>query len=148
MTETSQGRSQARSTRPQPESTAWAGWVVFAGVMLVVLGAFQVIEGLVALFKDDYYLVRPSGLVVNVNYTGWGWVHIIIGAVAVVAGLGLVAGNMAARVVGVGVAVVSAVVNMAFLAAYPVWSAIMIAVDVLVIYAIIVHGGELKDHNR
>jgi uncharacterized membrane protein len=148
MTETSQGRSQARSTRPQPESTAWAGWVVFAGVMLVVLGAFQVIEGLVALFKDDYYLVRPSGLVVNVNYTGWGWAHIIIGAVAIVAGLGLVAGNMAARVVGVGVAVVSAVVNMAFLAAYPVWSAIMIAVDVLVIYAIIVHGGELKDHNR
>lgn len=131
---------------PPAEPTGWTGWVVFAAVMLLVLGGFHVIEGLVALFHKGYYVVSPSGLVINVSYTGWGWTHIILGAVAVLVGLGLMAGNMAARVGGVILAVVSAIVNMAFLAAYPVWSTIMIAVDVLVIYAIVVHGRELKDY--
>ena len=145
---TSQGRNQASgsgySTRAQ-EPSAWAGWVVFAGAMLILLGIFQVIQGLVAVFDDGFYLVRPSGLVVDVNYNTWGWTHVLIGIVGVLAGLGLLAGNMVARVVGVIVAMVSAVVNMAFVAAYPVWSLMLIALDVIVIYAIIAHGRELKD---
>jgi hypothetical protein len=112
--------------------------------MLIMLGAFQIIEGLVALFDDGFYAVRPDGLVVNVDYNTWGWVHTVIGVVGVLAGMGLIAGNMAARIVGVVIACLSAVVNLAFLSAYPVWSTIMIAVDVIVIYAIIVHGRELK----
>jgi hypothetical protein len=142
MTETSHRRSTETAYTDGP--SGWAGWVVFAGVMLVMLGAFQIIEGLVALFKDDVYLVRPSGLVVNVNYTTWGWVHTIIGLVGVLAGMGLLAGNMLARIVGVAVAFLSAVVNLAFISAYPIWSTILIALDVIVIYAIIVHGRELK----
>jgi hypothetical protein len=126
------------------DATAWAGWVVFAGMMMIMLGFFQAIEGLVALFKDSYYVVRPSGLLVHVNYTTWGWVHLVIGIVAVLTGFGLLAGNMFARVIGVGIAVVSALVNMAFVSAYPIWSIIIIAVDVVVIYAITVHGRELK----
>jgi hypothetical protein len=125
-------------------STAWAGWVVFGGVMLMMLGAFQIVEGLVAVFKDEFYLVGKSGLVVNVNYTTWGWIHILIGVVGILAGVGLLVGNMAARVVGVGIAFLSALVNLAFISAYPVWSTIMITIDVIVIYAIIVHGRELK----
>jgi hypothetical protein len=128
--------------------TAWAGWVVFGGVMLIMLGTFQVIEGLIALFDDGFYLVSQSGLAIDVDYNTWGWTHIIIGAIGVLAGLGLLAGNMAARVVGVGVAFLSAVVNLAFISAYPVWSVLMIALDVVVIYAIIVHGRELKDEYR
>ena len=127
-----------------PAASGWTGWVVFGGVMLAVLGVFQLIEGLVALFNHDYYLVSTGRLVVHVNYTTWGWVHIIIGFVAVLTGVGLLAGNMAARIVGVGIAALSAIVNMAFVAAYPVWSVIMIALDVIVIYAIVVHGRELK----
>src|SRR4051812_16022841 len=127
--------------------TAWAGWVVFGGVMLIMLGSFQIIEGLVALFDDGFYAVSSSGLVVDVDYNTWGWVHLVIGLVAVLAGLGLLAGNMAARIVGVGIALLSALVNLAFISAYPVWSTIMIVIDVVVIFAIIVHGRELKaDH--
>ena len=74
--------------------------------------------------------------------------HDVIGLIAVLAGLGLLAGNMAARVVGVAVAFLSALVNLAFISAYPVWSTIMITIDVIVIFAIIVHGRELKAHYR
>jgi hypothetical protein len=145
MTATSQDRPPNVEVPYTERASAWTGWVVFAGVMLMTLGIFQVIEGLVAVFNDGFYAVRPSGLVVNVNYNTWGWTHTVIGIVAILCGLGLLAGNMAARIVGVGVAVLSAIVNLAFISAYPLWSAILIALDVIVIYAIIVHGGELKD---
>ena len=146
MTNTSRASQASSDYAPPP--TAWAGWVVFAGVMLMMLGVFQAIEGLVAIFDDGFNLVRPSGLVVNVNYNTWGWVHLFIGVVAVLAGLGLLSGNMVARVVGVVVAFLSAVANIAYISAYPVWSAILITIDVIVIYAIIVHGRELKDVYR
>ena len=138
----STGRS---ATRTADEISGWVGWVVFAGLMLIMLGSFQVIQGLVAIFDRGYYLVGPEGLVVNVDYTAWGWLHVGIGVIALAAGLGLMVGNMFARVVGVIVAIVSAVVNLAFIAAYPVWSTILIAVDVIVIYAIVVHGRELRN---
>jgi hypothetical protein len=144
MTDTSRRRSAETDARYDDEPTAWAGWVVFAGVMLIMLGTFQIIQGLVALFDDGFYLVNSNGLVVDVDYNTWGWVHTGIGLIAVLAGLGLLAGNMAARIVGVAVAFLSAIVNLAFLSAYPVWSTIMITVDVIVIYAIIVHGREVK----
>ncbi|MEN3301765.1 MAG: hypothetical protein V7633_3823, partial [Pseudonocardia sp.] len=72
------------------------------------------------------------------------WVHLILGILAVATGFGLLAGNTAARVVGIVLAVLSAILNLAFIAAYPVWSTIVIAVDIIVIYAIVVHGRELK----
>jgi hypothetical protein len=128
----------------EPAASGWAGWVVFAGVMMILLGAFQAIEGLVALFTRDYYHVRPGGLAVHVSYTTWGWVHLIIGIAAALTGLGLLAGNLVARVLGVVFAVASAVVNMAFAAASPAWSVIVIAVDVVVIFAIVTHGRELR----
>ena len=144
MTDTSRGRYSAAEARYDDEPTAWTGWVVFAGVMLIMLGSFQIIQGLVALFDDGFYLVRSNGLVVDVDYNTWGWVHTGIGIIGVLAGLGLLAGNMAARIVGIVIAFLSALVNLAFLSAYPVWSTIMITVDVIVIYAIIVHGREHK----
>ena len=146
MTDTSHRKSADSEGRYGDTQTAWAGWVIFGGVMLIMLGAFQIIEGLVALFDDGFYLVRSNGLVVDVNYNTWGWIHLTIGAVGVLAGLGLLAGNMLARVVGVIIACLSAVVNLAFISAYPVWSAIVITVDLIVIYAIIVHGRELKGY--
>jgi hypothetical protein len=144
MTDTSTSRGAARASGRPDEISGWTGWVVFAGIMLAMMGAFQVIEGLVAIFNQCYYLVGPAGLVVSVDYTWWGWVHLILGVVAVAAGFGLIAGNMAARVVGVIVAMISAVLNLAFLAAYPFWASIIIVVDVVVIYAIVAHGRELK----
>lgn len=150
MADTSQERRNASvdyATGGQPAATGWSGWVVFGGVMLMLMGGFHAIEGLVALFDKGYYAVTSNGLVVHVNYTTWGWVHLLLGAVAVITGLGLLVGNLAARIVGVVLALVSALVSMAFIAAYPVWSTIVIAVDVIVIYAIMVHGGELKSES-
>ena len=148
MTDTSHRRSPATDESYERGPTAWAGWVVFGGVMLIMMGTFQAIEGFIAVFNDDFYLVRPSGLVINVDYSTWGWTHVVIGVVAVLTGAGLLAGNTAARVVGVGIAVLSALVNLAFISAYPVWSTILIALDVIVIYAITVHGRELKTGYR
>jgi hypothetical protein len=122
--------------------------VVFGGVMMIMVGAFQVIEGLVALFDDGFYLVRSNGLIVNVNYNTWGWTHLLIGVVALLVGVGLLAGNTVARVAGVVIALLSALVNLAFISAYPIWSTILITLDVIVIYAIIVHGRELKSYYR
>ena len=149
MTDTSHARtttgpSSSYATTPATGVSGWTGWVVFAGIMLIMLGAFQVIEGLVALFDEGYYLVASSGLVLHVDYNVWGWTHLVIGILAVATGLGLLAGNTAARVAGIILAVLSAIVNLAFLAAYPVWSTVVIAVDIIVIYAIVVHGRELK----
>ena len=125
--------------------TAWVGWIFFAGAMMVMLGSFHVIEGLVAVFKDEVFLVGRSGLVINVDYTTWGWVHIIGGLVIAGAGIALFTGRIWARTIGVIMAMVSAIVNITFLSAYPVWSAIMITLDVLVIWALTVHGGELRE---
>jgi hypothetical protein len=124
--------------------SAWAVWVLFAGVIMIMVGAFHAISGLVALFQDEYYVVRPSGLVINMDYTAWGWTHLLIGLVAVAVGIGVLLGQMWARVMGVIVAVLSALVNIAFLSAYPIWSTIVIATDILVIYALTAHGSEVK----
>jgi len=102
------------------------------------------VEGLVALLNPGFYLVTREGLVVNVDYNAWGWTHLILGVIAVATGFGLLAGRMIARIVGIAIAVLSALLNLAFIAAYPVWSTIVIAIDVIVIYAIVVHGRELK----
>ena len=125
--------------------TGWVGWVAFAGVMMVILGTFHVIDGLVAIFKDEYVLVGKSGLVVNVDYTAWGWLHLIGGIIIIAAGVAVFTGQIWARVIGVLLATVSAVINIAFLSAYPIWSTIMITLDILVIWALTVHGGELRE---
>jgi hypothetical protein len=135
----------AAADTPYPGHTSepdrpWFGWIAFAGAMLILLGTFHAIAGLVALFDEDYFLVGKSGLVVEVDYTGWGWVHLILGVILILAGMGLFSGQTWARIVAVTVAMISAVVNLAFLSAYPIWSAIMIAVDILVIYAVLVYG--------
>jgi hypothetical protein len=143
MTDTSHRRS-ADAVSYDGDVTGWTGWVVFGGVMLIVMGGFQITQGLVALFDDGFYAVGSDGLVVNVDYNTWGWIHLVIGLVGVLVGIGLLAGNLAARIAGVVIAGLSALVNMAFISAYPVWSVLVIALDVIVIFAIIVHGREVK----
>lgn len=124
----------------QAEAANWAGWVLFAAVMMIVLGSFQIIMGLVALFEHNYYLVTNSHLVVHVSYTAWGWAHLILGAILVAAGLGVRTGQLWARITGITLAVISAIVNLAFIAAYPIWGILIITLDMVVIYTLAVHG--------
>jgi hypothetical protein len=146
MTDVSSGGAAgaAPAHRGEPAATGWVGWVFFAGVLMIIDGLFSVIAGLVSLFNDDYYLVSKNGLVLSMDYTAWGWIHLLLGLLVAAAGLGVIAGQTWARVVGVVMATLSAVANFAFLAAYPAWSTIVIAIDVFVIYALVVHGREAR----
>ena len=127
-----------------PPASPWVGWIGFAAVIMVLLGSLHIFQGLVALFKDEYFIVGENGLAVNVDFTAWGWAHLIWGIVVVFAGFGVFAGKIWARTVGVLIALVSAIVNVAFLAAYPFWSLIMIALSIVVIMALTVHGSDIK----
>ncbi len=129
------------------DPTMWVGWIAFASIMMMMLGAFHAIQGLVGLFQDEYYLVGQNDLVVHVDYTTWGWVHLIIGILVAAAGGALLTGHMWARIIAVLFAFGSAIVNIAFLSAYPIWSTIMIVIDVLVIWAVMVHGKEMRSAN-
>jgi hypothetical protein len=132
-------------TRAAAQPTGWVGWVIFAGVAMIILGAFHIIDGLVALFEKGYYLVTSSHLVVHVNYSAWGWTHLALGVLFVLVGFGVLAGQTWARVIGIALAVISAIVNLAFIAAYPVWGVIFIALDIVIIYALAMHGREIKE---
>lgn len=140
---TQQG-TPSQPSRKEPEPTGWIGWIMFAGMMMMLLGALHAFQGLVALFQDEYYLVTQNGLTVHMDYTAWGWTHLIVGAIVVAAGIALLVGQTWARIVATILALGSALVNIAFLAAYPIWSTIMVALDVLVVWALTVHGGEMR----
>ena len=127
-----------------PPPSPWVGWIGFAGVLMIMLGALHAFQGLVALFKDEYFLVTSNGLAVTFDFTAWGWMSLIVGVIVVVAGLCVMAGQMWARVVGVLLAALSILANVAFLAAYPLWSLIMIAMDIVIIMALTVHGSDIK----
>jgi len=133
----------AKSGSTVPEPTAWVGWILFAGTMLILVGSFQAIAGFVALFDHNYYVVRSSNLAVSFSYTGWGWIHIVLGILAIAGGYGVMVGKTWARAYAIIYASIAAIVNMTFLSAYPVWMTIMITIDVLVIWAVAVHGREV-----
>ena len=124
--------------------TGWTGWIGFGATMLILIGAFHAIAGFVGIFKDGYYVVPKKELLVSVDYTAWGWAHLIFGIVAILVAVGLMAGKTWARIFGVAFAIVSAITNLAFLQAQPVWSTLLIAFDVVLIWAITVHGREMS----
>jgi hypothetical protein len=135
---------ESQDMRAGRTPSAWAGWVVFAGTMAIIAGIFNVIQGLVALFDDQYFVVAGGDLLL-LDFTGWGWVHLLVGVVMLLVGFGIIRGSPWGLVAGVVIAGVNAIVQLGFLAAYPVWSILIIALDVVVIYALIVHGRELAD---
>ena len=124
--------------------TGWGTWVTFAGVILALVGLFHLMAGFTALFQDQAYVARSGDLVINVSYDTWGWTHIILGALGIVTAYLLLRGNMVGRVLAIVFCLLSAISNLLFVTAHPVWSVIAITFDVIVIYAITVHGGELK----
>lgn len=124
--------------------TGWVGWIGFASFMLYLAGFFSIVAGLVALFTDTVYVIGEQAIWA-LDYTQWGWIHIIVGVLALVAGGSLMQGKGFGRVIAVLVAFSSAVANMLFIPIYPIWALLIIVIDVLIIYAVIVHGGEMKD---
>jgi hypothetical protein len=128
------------------EMTGWVGWIVFAAVILMIQGTFTAIQGLSALFRDDDYWVSDAfnGQVLTFNITGWGWIHLILGILSVIIGYLLLQGSTFARVIGIALVSLNLIAQFAYLPLYPFWGIVSIAVGFFVLYALIVHGGELK----
>jgi hypothetical protein len=120
--------------------SGWAiGFALFAGVMMVMIGTFQAIEGLAAILNDKFYFVTRN-YVYNIDVTAWGWIHLLLGILVGVAGFFVFTGQLWARIVGITFAVLNAIAQFLFLPHYPVWSLLMIALDVFVIWALCVYG--------
>lgn len=123
--------------------TGWVGWLGLASALLYLAGFFHIVAGLAALINDKAYVVSNSSLWIF-DITQWGWIHIFGGIIALVAASSLMKGHVFGRTIAVVVAMLSAVTSMAFIPTYPIWSILIIVMDVLVIIAAIAHGGELK----
>jgi hypothetical protein len=124
--------------------TEWVGMVLFAGILLATVGFFNLIEGVIALFRDDFYLVRSDGLVLSFDYTVWGFILLISAVLLMGTGWGVVAGKTWARVAAIVIVFVDTLFNMLFLPAYPVWTSLIIALNVFLIFVLVVHGRETK----
>lgn len=122
---------------PAQPAAAMSGWMAFAGSLIAMIGVFNIIGGITALFRPTYYLVGTAQLLVF-DFTAWGWFWLALGVVQVAAGVGCLYGQMWARMTGIGLAALSAIAHLAFLAAFPLWSLLVIALSVLVIYGLMV----------
>ena len=131
------------ATGVQDPKDAWAmGAILFAATMMMLAGTFQMLSGVVALFENEFYVTTPN-YVFELDATAWGWIHLIVGALVAVAGFGVLRGNLAARILGIGIAALSAVTNFMFLPYYPFWSIAIIALDVFIIWALAAHGRDI-----
>lgn len=107
----------------------------FAGIMLIVGGAFQAIQAITALFRDEYLIVLPN-YVFSIDLTTWGWIHLLVGVALVAIGVFLLLGTGWARIAGIVVAALSALINFSWLPYAPLWAILAIAVDIVVIWAL------------
>ena len=120
------------------------GWTVFASVMMLLIGAIHVVVGLAAIIQDSFFVLGTK-YAFKFNVTTWGWIHLILGVVVVIAAISLYSGAVWARTVGVILAVVSVVAAFAWLPWYPVWGIVIIALGVAVIWALTAHGREIAE---
>ena len=132
---------QQAPTRP---SDGWAGWITFAAVLLGLLGNLNAIQGFIALFDDGYFLVAREEDLLLVEFTVWGVVMLCWGAILVCAALALASGRSWARWFALVAVFVNVIAQIGFLSAYPVWSALMILFDVLVIFALTARWSEAR----
>lgn len=127
--------SSSPEYEPSTKRLVARGTAVFAGVMLITVAVFQILEGIAAIAKDSFF-VTGLNYTFEFDVTAWGWIHLIIGIVAVAAGLGIVAGQAWGMLVGIIIATIGAVSSFVFMPYYPFWSIVVIAFNVLVIWAL------------
>lgn len=133
----------APTVRPQGSSPAsWTtGLAFFAGIMMIISGLFGAIEGLVALFRNEVFVVGTE-YVFAFDLTAWGWIHLIVGILVAAAGYAVIAGRAWGRAVGIAIASLSMIANFLFIPYYPVWSLLIIILNVFVITALCVYKGD------
>lgn len=131
MTTTSQTRYRRSSSR----GILAFGVTSFAGVLLATVAIFQILQGVAAIGEDDVF-VRGVSYVYELDVTAWGWIHLVLGIIGLVTGIGILAGQTWGRVLGILIAFLGALANFAFIPYYPVWSIVVIAFWVLTLWAL------------
>ena len=121
--------------------STWAGWLLFAAFLLGLAGAFNVIEGIAALAKDEVFAVRKGQLLVF-DYTTWGWIMLLLGVAMILVALGLNGARGWARITALILVGLHALAQIGFISAQPLWSLLVIGLDVVVIYALTVRWDE------
>ena len=140
---TEQGPSQYPSAGRPDQTTSWAvGFILFAAIMMLMVGSFQALQGLIAIFENEFYVATRNYLF-QFDATTWGWIHLVLGVVVAFAGWGLLSGRTWARAVAITLALLSAIANFLFIPYYPFWALLIIAVNIFVIWAIAAHGREV-----
>ncbi len=129
----------------QTDRAVVRGFTTLAGILLLLSGVWSFLAGLAGLIKHQFYAVTPN-YTFKIDVTAWGWIHLILGVTVAAAGIGLLLGQTWARVVGVILAVISAVANFLFLPYYPFWSILVILLDVMIIWALLVYGRVIGSH--
>jgi hypothetical protein len=117
----------------QQSTTTATGLVKFAGVLLIISGLWGVLTGISGILADGIFVATPQ-YVYYFDLAAWGWVHLILGVLVAVAGIGVLKGTAWGRILGVALASASLLVNFAFIPHYPIWSILIIALDVLIIW--------------
>ena len=126
--------SDPRMTRQEPSGWVVSG-IVFAAAMLTLIGCFQVIAGLVAIFDDEFYVVTRN-YTFNLDTSAWGWIHLLLGLLLLLTAFGLISQRKWAGITAIVLAIISAIANFFFIPYYPFWSIVVIALDVWVIWAL------------
>ena len=127
------------------QPSGWAiGWTAFAGIMMILMGGWWIFSGLVGILEDEFYVVTQDWIL-SFDATTWGWVHLILGIVILLAGFFLFTGALWARIVGVIVALFAGLAAFAWMPYYPIWAIIFIVVSIAVIWALIAHGREIAE---
>jgi hypothetical protein len=133
------------TNRADRQTTSWAvGFILFAAIMMIMVGVFQALQGLIAIFENEFYVATRNYLF-QFDATSWGWIHLILGLIVAFAGWGLLSGRTWARVVALTLAVLSAIANFLFIPYYPFWALLLITLDIFVIWAITAHGGDMRE---
>ncbi|GAA3351786.1 hypothetical protein GCM10020358_82820 [Amorphoplanes nipponensis] len=143
MTESVPGRGEPYAGIERSTATAWVGWVLLGAIMLVLLGAVHLGTGLVALVRPEVLAGGRADLLVPLSLDALAGFHLVLGATAVVVGVGLVRGYRWARLSALLLAGAAAMVNFAFIAVHPVWSVTALVMIAVVSYAVSAHGAEV-----
>ncbi|MET0419109.1 MAG: hypothetical protein ABW022_24105 [Actinoplanes sp.] len=140
---TEQRASQQYGRADEKPPSGWAiGLTVFAGALMIMAGGFQALTGLVAIFENEFY-VNTRNYLLKFDVTTWGWIHLLLGLLILFAGFAVLSGKTWGRTIGVILAALSALANFAFIPYYPIWSLVIIALDVFVIWALVAHGRDI-----
>src|ERR1700760_855433 len=143
LTVSVQAERQVPSSYMEPFDDRGAGWVMFAGVLLVTIGTFNVIDGIAAISKAHFYVANAHYVFGDLKT--WGWVVLCLGALQLLVGLGVFAKNQFARWTGVVVLSLNAIAQLLMMPAYPFWSLCIFAIDILAVYGLIADGKRIAE---